>query len=149
MIALLCTNLAGVFTHWPREKAQRKAFIETRQCIEARLRTQRENQQQVSETRHSNLLNGKVVKAFSWNDWDAYMRRMNWKIWFAYALARYLIATFFLIQTHISHDFPHSTHIFFVPFKFTTKYLIVQMWTFIPIWCNWNVSNTKIEWKMS
>lgn len=48
MIALICTNLAGVFTHWPREKAQRKAFIETRQCIEARLRTQRENQQQVS-----------------------------------------------------------------------------------------------------
>ncbi|XP_031621838.1 adenylate cyclase type 6 [Contarinia nasturtii] len=46
VIALLCTNLAGVFTHWPREKAQRKAFIETRQCIEARLRTQRENQQQ-------------------------------------------------------------------------------------------------------
>lgn len=47
VIALICTNLAGVFTHWPREKAQRKAFIETRQCIEARLKTQRENQQQV------------------------------------------------------------------------------------------------------
>ncbi|XP_055909103.1 adenylate cyclase type 6 [Eupeodes corollae] len=46
ILALLCTNLAGVFTHWPKEKAQRKAFIETRQCIEARLRTQRENQQQ-------------------------------------------------------------------------------------------------------
>lgn len=46
-VALLSTNLAGIFTHWPREKAQRKAFIETRQCIEARLRTQRENQQQV------------------------------------------------------------------------------------------------------
>lgn len=48
VIALICTNLAGVFTHWPREQAQRKAFIETRQCIEARLKTQRENQQQVS-----------------------------------------------------------------------------------------------------
>lgn len=46
-IALVCTNIAGIFTYWPREKAQRKAFIETRQCIEARLRTQRENQQQV------------------------------------------------------------------------------------------------------
>lgn len=46
-IALVCTNIAGLFTYWPREKAQRKAFIETRQCIEARLRTQRENQQQV------------------------------------------------------------------------------------------------------
>lgn len=47
LIALLCTNIAGIFTHWPREKAQRKAFLETRQCVEARLRTQRENQQQV------------------------------------------------------------------------------------------------------
>ncbi|CAD7082581.1 unnamed protein product [Hermetia illucens] len=46
ILALLCTNLAGIFTHWPKEKAQRKAFIETRQCIEARLKTQRENQQQ-------------------------------------------------------------------------------------------------------
>uniref|UniRef100_A0A1B0GMZ0 adenylate cyclase n=1 Tax=Phlebotomus papatasi TaxID=29031 RepID=A0A1B0GMZ0_PHLPP len=45
-VALICTNLAGAYTHWPREKAQRKAFLETRQCIEARLRTQRENQQQ-------------------------------------------------------------------------------------------------------
>ncbi|XP_055695668.1 adenylate cyclase type 6 isoform X2 [Lutzomyia longipalpis] len=45
-IALICINLAGAYTHWPREKAQRKAFLETRQCIEARLRTQRENQQQ-------------------------------------------------------------------------------------------------------
>ncbi|KAJ6635698.1 Adenylate cyclase type 5, partial [Pseudolycoriella hygida] len=47
-IALVCTNIAGIFTYWPREKAQRKAFIETRQCIEARLKTQRENQQQES-----------------------------------------------------------------------------------------------------
>ncbi|KAL5291164.1 ADCY5 family protein [Megaselia abdita] len=45
-VAVVCTNMAGIYTHWPREKAQRKAFIETRQCIEARLRTQRENQQQ-------------------------------------------------------------------------------------------------------
>lgn len=51
-IALVCTNVAGIFTYWPREKAQRKAFIETRQCIEARLRTQRENQQQVCIVRH-------------------------------------------------------------------------------------------------
>ncbi|SPP87107.1 adenylate cyclase type 6 [Drosophila guanche] len=46
VVALLLANLTGVYTHWPKEKAQRKAFIETRQCIEARLRTQRENQQQ-------------------------------------------------------------------------------------------------------
>lgn len=49
IVAVICTNMAGIYTHWPREKAQRKAFIETRQCIEARLRTQRENQQQVTE----------------------------------------------------------------------------------------------------
>ncbi|XP_017043039.2 adenylate cyclase type 5 [Drosophila ficusphila] len=46
LVAMLLANLTGVYTHWPKEKAQRKAFIETRQCIEARLRTQRENQQQ-------------------------------------------------------------------------------------------------------
>ena len=43
----LCTNLAGVLTHYPSEVAKRQAFMETRQCIEARLTTQRENQQQV------------------------------------------------------------------------------------------------------
>ncbi|XP_050309955.1 adenylate cyclase type 5 isoform X2 [Anthonomus grandis grandis] len=45
-IILLCTNMAGICTHYPREVAQRKAFLETRQCIEARLKIQRENQQQ-------------------------------------------------------------------------------------------------------
>ncbi|XP_071480369.1 adenylate cyclase type 5-like [Diadema antillarum] len=39
-------NLAGIFTHYPTEVAQRQAFLETRRCIEARLITQRENQQQ-------------------------------------------------------------------------------------------------------
>lgn len=43
---LFCANVAGVCTHYPREIAQRKAFLETRQCIEARLKIQRENQQQ-------------------------------------------------------------------------------------------------------
>ncbi|KAJ8947426.1 hypothetical protein NQ318_009632, partial [Aromia moschata] len=46
LIILLCGNVAGVCTHYPREVAQRKAFLETRQCIEARLKIQRENQQQ-------------------------------------------------------------------------------------------------------
>ncbi|XP_076269275.1 adenylate cyclase type 6 isoform X2 [Rhynchophorus ferrugineus] len=45
-IILLCANVAGICTHFPREVAQRKAFLETRQCIEARLKIQRENQQQ-------------------------------------------------------------------------------------------------------
>ncbi|XP_056643903.1 adenylate cyclase type 6 [Diorhabda sublineata] len=46
LIIFLCANVAGICTHYPREVAQRKAFLETRQCIEARLKIQRENQQQ-------------------------------------------------------------------------------------------------------
>ncbi|KAB0798417.1 hypothetical protein PPYR_09410 [Photinus pyralis] len=47
VIILMCGNIVGTCTHYPREIAQRKAFLETRQCIEARLKIQRENQQQV------------------------------------------------------------------------------------------------------
>lgn len=47
VVLLASTNVAGVFTHYPSELAQREAFLETRQCVEARLTTQRENQQQV------------------------------------------------------------------------------------------------------
>jgi phosphoenolpyruvate carboxylase len=47
VVLLASTNVAGVFTHYPSELAQRQAFLETRQCVEARLTTQRENQQQV------------------------------------------------------------------------------------------------------
>jgi adenylate cyclase 5 len=47
VVLLTSTNIAGVFTHYPSELAQRQAFLETRQCVEARLTTQRENQQQV------------------------------------------------------------------------------------------------------
>lgn len=46
VVLLATTNVAGVFTHYPSELAQRQAFLETRQCVEARLTTQRENQQQ-------------------------------------------------------------------------------------------------------
>lgn len=49
-VLYICTNVAGIFTHYPCEVAQRQAFIETRQCIEARISIQRENQQQVTET---------------------------------------------------------------------------------------------------
>lgn len=45
-----CTNIVGVCTHYPAEVSQRQAFQETRECIQARLHSQRENQQQVSET---------------------------------------------------------------------------------------------------
>ncbi|VVC86175.1 unnamed protein product [Leptidea sinapis] len=46
LISLLAVNFAGIMTHYPREMAQRRAFLETRECVEARLVTQRENQQQ-------------------------------------------------------------------------------------------------------
>ncbi|XP_046396732.1 adenylate cyclase type 6-like [Ischnura elegans] len=46
LLLLVATNVAGVLTHYPSERAQRQAFLETRQCIEARLTTQRENQKQ-------------------------------------------------------------------------------------------------------
>lgn len=46
LAALLTCNVAGVMTHHPRELAQRRAFLETRDCVEARLVMQRENQQQ-------------------------------------------------------------------------------------------------------
>ena len=42
-----CTNIVGVCTHYPAEGSQRQAFQETRECIQARLHSQRENQQQV------------------------------------------------------------------------------------------------------
>uniref|UniRef100_A0AAY4C605 Adenylate cyclase type 5 n=1 Tax=Denticeps clupeoides TaxID=299321 RepID=A0AAY4C605_9TELE len=41
-----CTNIVGVCTHYPAEGSQRQAFRETRECIQARLHSQRENQQQ-------------------------------------------------------------------------------------------------------
>lgn len=44
-----CTNIVGVCTHYPAEGSQRQAFQETRECIQARLHSQRENQQQVRD----------------------------------------------------------------------------------------------------
>uniref|UniRef100_A0A3Q3EQL8 adenylate cyclase n=1 Tax=Labrus bergylta TaxID=56723 RepID=A0A3Q3EQL8_9LABR len=38
--------IVGVCTHYPAEGSQRQAFQETRECIQARLHSQRENQQQ-------------------------------------------------------------------------------------------------------
>lgn len=42
----LGANAAGICTRFSAEVAQRKAFAETRDCIEARIKTQKENQQQ-------------------------------------------------------------------------------------------------------
>ncbi|GBP94114.1 Adenylate cyclase type 5 [Eumeta japonica] len=46
VMTFLASNVAGIMTHYPRELAQRRAFLETRECVKARLTTQRENQQQ-------------------------------------------------------------------------------------------------------
>ncbi|XP_077583868.1 adenylate cyclase type 5 isoform X2 [Stigmatopora nigra] len=46
MLIFWCTNIVGVCTHYPAEDSQRQAFRETRECIQARLHSQRENQQQ-------------------------------------------------------------------------------------------------------
>ena len=43
----MCVNVVGVFTHYPTERSQRRAFLETRSYMDARLKSQRENQQQV------------------------------------------------------------------------------------------------------
>ncbi|KAK8734390.1 hypothetical protein OTU49_006162, partial [Cherax quadricarinatus] len=42
----VCANVGGLFTHYPGEAARRQAFMETRQCVATRIKTQRENQQQ-------------------------------------------------------------------------------------------------------
>jgi hypothetical protein len=58
-VLLLGALAAGTMTHFPGELARRRAFLETRECIEARLRTQRGNQQQVrlfTICTHSSLL---------------------------------------------------------------------------------------------
>ncbi|XP_063790131.1 adenylate cyclase type 5 [Pseudophryne corroboree] len=46
VLIFLCTNMVGICTHYPAEVSQRQAFQETRECIQARLHSQRENQQQ-------------------------------------------------------------------------------------------------------
>lgn len=47
ILVFSCSNIVGVCTHYPAEGSQRQAFQETRECIQARLHSQRENQQQV------------------------------------------------------------------------------------------------------
>lgn len=47
LLLLACTNVTGVMMHYPNEVAKRQAFLETRQCVQARLTTQKVNQQQV------------------------------------------------------------------------------------------------------
>lgn len=47
-VLFMCMNTAGIFISYLSDRAQRQAFLETRRCIEARLRLETENQRQVS-----------------------------------------------------------------------------------------------------
>ncbi|KAG5277534.1 hypothetical protein AALO_G00118730 [Alosa alosa] len=42
----VCMNTAGLFIHYLTDRAQRQAFLETRRCIEGRLKLEQENQRQ-------------------------------------------------------------------------------------------------------
>lgn len=45
-------NLSGLFVRILTERAQRKAFLQARNCIEERLRMEDENEKQVQASRH-------------------------------------------------------------------------------------------------
>ncbi|XP_022805938.1 adenylate cyclase type 5-like isoform X2 [Stylophora pistillata] len=46
LFIFVCANITGVFTKYPTEISQRRAFLETRRCIESRLTIMKENQNQ-------------------------------------------------------------------------------------------------------
>nr|XP_006820732.1 PREDICTED: adenylate cyclase type 8-like [Saccoglossus kowalevskii] len=46
ILLLLCTNFAGMYTNYLSDRTLRQAFLETRRCIEARLKLQKENENQ-------------------------------------------------------------------------------------------------------
>lgn len=48
-VLFMCMNTAGIFISYLSDRAQRQAFLETRRCIEARLRLETENQRQVRD----------------------------------------------------------------------------------------------------
>lgn len=55
-------NTAGLFIHYLTDHAQRQVFLETRRCIEGRLKLEQENQRQVQSlllltTTHSIMTN--------------------------------------------------------------------------------------------
>lgn len=49
MIVFVCTNVVGILLHTLMEHAQRRAFLDTRNCIAARLEMEDENEKLVSE----------------------------------------------------------------------------------------------------
>ncbi|ODM91481.1 Adenylate cyclase type 8 [Orchesella cincta] len=46
VVMIIFQNITGICILYPSERSQRKAFLETRSCVKARLAMQRENQQQ-------------------------------------------------------------------------------------------------------
>nr|XP_055042166.1 adenylate cyclase type 8 isoform X1 [Misgurnus anguillicaudatus]XP_055042167.1 adenylate cyclase type 8 isoform X1 [Misgurnus anguillicaudatus] len=42
----MCMNVAGLFIHYLTDRSQRQAFLETRRCIEGRMKLETENQRQ-------------------------------------------------------------------------------------------------------
>lgn len=48
VVVFLCVNIVGIFIHNLMEHAQRKAFLDTRNCIAARLEMEDENEKLVS-----------------------------------------------------------------------------------------------------
>lgn len=47
VVVFLCVNVVGIFMHNLMEHAQRKAFLDTRNCIAARLEMEDENEKLV------------------------------------------------------------------------------------------------------
>lgn len=43
-------NVAGLFIHYLSDRTQRQSFLETRRCIEGRVRLERENHRQVENS---------------------------------------------------------------------------------------------------
>lgn len=56
VVVFLCANIVGIFMHNLMEHAQRKAFLDTRNCIAARLEMEDENEKLVSEFSENNFV---------------------------------------------------------------------------------------------
>ena len=51
-LLFLSVNMAGIFTHYPTETAQRAAFLEARTFVESRLTIQKQTEEQVKVYSH-------------------------------------------------------------------------------------------------
>lgn len=56
----LSMNTAGLFIHYLSDRTQRQSFLETRRCIEGRVRLERENQRQVESSSAFKLVTGSL-----------------------------------------------------------------------------------------